>query len=367
MFPCLCYDLSMSNPNSITRKGRGAIGNRVGRYEGHEREAYDDGWDIEEELPAFATTLSADASRTIIAHNDSPDVGFDQSINPYRGCEHGCIYCFARPTHAYLGMSPGLDFETRLFYKPAAPELLDKALRAKSYRISPIAMGTNTDPYQPVEREQALTRRILQVLQRFNHPVTIVTKSALVTRDIDILAPMAALGLARVALSITTLDPALARTMEPRAASPRRRLEALRLLSDAGIPATVMSAPMIPALNDHELESILEAAAKAGAGRAGMTLVRLPLEVKPLFEEWLTAHAPGRAAHVMSLIRQCHGGQAYRADWGTRMTGDGPYADMMRVRFMAAIKRFGLTQLRDPLRTDLFAPPPAAGDQMNLL
>ena len=349
------------------RKGRGATINPTGRYEGHLRTAFNDGWIEEEELPPLATSLTVDSTRTIIARNDSPDIGFDRSINPYRGCEHGCIYCFARPTHAYLGLSPGLDFESRLFYKPEAARLLEKELRARNYQPQPIAIGTNTDPYQPVEREQELMRRILEVLQRFNHPVTIVTKSALVTRDIDILAPMAALGLARVAVSVTTLDPELARTLEPRASTPKRRLQALRELSDAGIPTTVMAAPMIPALNDHEMEHILEAAAQAGARHAGKTVIRLPLEVKPLFEDWLQTHAPGRAAHVMSLIRQCHGGQAYRADWGTRMTGDGPYADMLRLRFVRAVKRLGLNADRDRLRTDLFAPPPAIGDQMSLL
>jgi DNA repair photolyase len=354
------------------RKGRGAIGNPVGRYEGHTRAVYDDGWssatgyEADDDLPPFTTTLTLDASKTIIATNDSPDIGFDQSINPYRGCEHGCIYCYARPTHAYLGLSPGLDFESRLFYKPSGPDLLEKALSAKNYQVSPIAMGTNTDPYQPVERAHEITRGILKVLQRFNHPVTIVTKAALVTRDIDILAPMAKLGLARVALSVTTLDPKLARTMEPRASSPGRRIGALRELAEAGIPTTVMTAPMIPALNDHELETILETAHAAGATSAGMTLVRLPLEVKPLFEEWLQAHAPGRAAHVMSLIRQCHGGKAYRAEWGVRRTGDGPYAAMMQSRFARKTAALGMNRGGRPMRTDLFKVPGRPGDQMAL-
>jgi DNA repair photolyase len=346
------------------RKGRGAIANPVGRYEGYEREAFDDGWDWDEEPSPLATTLTEDASRTIIARNDSPDIGFDQSINPYRGCEHGCIYCFARPSHAYLGLSPGLDFESRLFYKPRAPELLEAALRARNYKPSVIVMGSNTDPYQPVEREQKLTRRILEVLLRFHHPVAIVTKSALVARDTDLLAEMAALNLARVAVSITTLDPKLARTLEPRAASPARRLATLRELSAAGIPTTVMAAPMIPGLNDPELDSILEAAAEAGAGAAGTTLIRLPLEIKDLFEDWLKTHVPGRAAHVMSLIRQCHAGKPYRSDWGTRMTGDGHYAVMLRARFERAAARLGLNGDRIPLRLDLFSPPPQAGTQL---
>ena len=355
------------------RRGRGATLNMTGRFEGHQREAFDDGWAIEQELvgedgclPPLQTTLTVDSSRTIIATNDSPDIGFDQSINPYRGCEHGCVYCFARPTHAYLGMSPGLDFETRLFYKPEAPALLEKALSARSYRPSVIAIGTNTDPYQPVEREQVLMRPILEVLSRFNHPVTIVTKSALVTRDIDILKPMADRGLARVAVSVTTLDSKLARSLEPRAAAPYRRLDALRELSAAGIPTIVMTAPMIPALNDHEMELILEEAAGRGVSYAAKTIIRLPLEVKPLFEAWLDTHVPARAAHVMSLIAQCHGGKPYRSDWGTRMTGDGPYADMLRLRFLAATKRLGLNRERAGLRTDLFAIPPKAGDQMAL-
>jgi DNA repair photolyase len=273
-------------------KGRGAVTNGTGRYEGYEKIRIHDGWDYEEDEAPLVTSLTEDTTRTIIATNDSPDIGFNQSINMYRGCEHGCIYCFARPTHAYLGLSPGLDFESRLFFKPRAAELLDKALRAKSYKVEPIALGTNTDPYQPVEREKQITRQILQVLARFNHPVTIVTKGALVTRDLDILAPMAARNLARVALSITTLDPALARAMEPRAASPARRLAAVRELVAAGVPVTVMAAPMIPALNDHELEAILAEAAAAGAKSAGTLLVRMPHEIKQLFEEWLRAHAP---------------------------------------------------------------------------
>ena len=353
--------------DNFIRKGRGALINEVGRYEPEQREAFHDEWDIEEDLPPLATTLTRDATRTIIARNDSPDIPFDRSINPYRGCEHGCIYCYARPTHAYLGLSPGLDFESRLLFKPDAPELLARELSARSYKPQPIALGTNTDPYQPVERTQHLTRRILEVLRDFNHPLTIVTKSALVTRDIDILAPMAALNLARVGISITTLDPALARSMEPRASSPARRLDAIRQLSAAGIPTMVMTAPMIPALNDHELESILERAAAAGATRAGMTVIRLPLEIKQLFEDWLAGHAPGRAAHVMSLIRQCHGGKAYRSDWGVRKTGDGPYAELIGMRFTKACKRLGLDGLRTDLDISRFAVPPQAGQQMRLL
>ena len=347
-------------------KGRGAVTNATGRFETYEKIRIHDGWDYKEEATPLVTSLTEDTSRTIIATNDSPDIGFNQSINMYRGCEHGCIYCFARPTHAYLGLSPGLDFESRLFFKPRAAELLEQALRAKSYKVDPIALGTNTDPYQPVEREQQLTRQILQVLDRFNHPVTIVTKSALVTRDLDILAPMAARNLARVALSITTLDAGLARAMEPRAATPGRRLAAVRELAAAGVPVTIMAAPMIPALNDHELEAILTAGTEAGAKSAGTLLVRLPMEIKALFEEWLRAHVPGRAEHVLSLMRQAHGGKLYNAEWGVRQRGTGPYAELLQMRFRKAAARLGLNLERRPLDREVFKVPPRTGDQMSL-
>jgi DNA repair photolyase len=347
-------------------KGRGALTNQPGRFEGYVHEAFDDGWQIEEEQTRLETVLTADATRTIITRNDSPDISFDQSINPYRGCEHGCVYCFARPTHAYLGMSPGLDFESRLFYKPEAASLLERELRAKTYKVSPIALGTNTDPYQPAERGLKLTRGILEVLQRFAHPVTIVTKSALVTRDIDILAEMASRNLARVAISVTTLNPDLARVMEPRAATPQRRLAALRELHHAGIPTVIMTAPMIPAINDHELDGLLEAGAAAGARHAGMVLIRLPLEIEDLFRKWLRSHFPDRAERVLSLVRQCRGGKYYRADWGTRMKGEGPYAELLGQRFHAACRRHGLNIDRAPLDTRQFRAPPRPGDQMAL-
>jgi DNA repair photolyase len=357
------------------RKGRGAVSNRVGRFERHEREAVDDGWRHEtadaadDDLPPLRTTVGIDATRTIIARNQSPDVPFDQSINPYRGCEHGCVYCFARPTHAFLGLSPGLDFETKLLMKPDAAALLDRELRRPGYKPSVIALGTNTDPYQPLERTQRITRSILEVLAAFNHPVGIVTKSALVTRDIDVLAPMAAKRLAHVYVSVTTLDRDLARKMEPRAATPAKRLEAIVALAAAGIPTGVMTAPMIPALNDREMESILEAATAAGATSAGYVVLRLPLEIKNLFQEWLETHFPDRAKHVLNMIRDLRGGELYDATFGARMRGRGPYADLLRKRFKLATQRLKLDSYRERWAFDfsLFRPPPKAGEQLRLL
>jgi DNA repair photolyase len=356
---------------SRPRKGRGAVGNPSPRFDSESRIATDDGWQQptgEDDPPPLRTTVTVDAARSIIARNDSPDIPFDQSINPYRGCEHGCVYCFARPTHAYLGLSPGLDFETRLFAKTGAPSLLRAELMKSGYRCDIIALGANTDPYQPIEREYRITRGVLEVLQEFNHPVCIVSKSTLVQRDIDILAPMAAKGLASVAISITTLDRDLARQMEPRAATPPRRLETLRALSSAGIPTSVLASPMIPALNDHELDHILEAARGAGASAAGYVLLRLPLELTQLFEEWLAAHVPGKAKHVMSLIRQSREGKTYRAEFGKRMTGTGAYAEMLRARFETACRRLGFNQRRDSMRLDTtqFRRPPQKGDQLAL-
>ena len=356
---------------SRPRKGRGAVGNPHPRFDRESRVAVDDGWrrPEDDELPPLRTTVTIDATRSIIARNDSPDIPFEQSINPYRGCEHGCIYCFARPTHAYLGLSPGLDFETRLFAKPAAPELLRAELLKPNYVCKVIAIGTNTDPYQPIEREHRIMRGVLEVLREFKHPVCIVSKSALIQRDIDILAPMAAAGLATAAVSITTLDRDLARHMEPRAATPPRRLETIRALAAAGIPTSVLASPMIPALNDHELDAILEAAREAGAVNAGYILLRLPLELTPLFEEWLATHVPGKAKHVMSLIRQSREGKTYRAEWGKRMTGTGVYAETLRLRFDKACKRLGLNLRRDVARLDTtkFRRPPQKGDQLSLL
>ncbi|WP_439610569.1 PA0069 family radical SAM protein [Reyranella sp.] len=340
--------------------GRGALSNATSRFDDEKRIRTTDGWDIEDELPPLRTTLTKDATRTILARNTSPDIPFDRSINPYRGCEHGCIYCFARPTHAYLGLSPGLDFETKILFKPEAAALLTAELASPKYRCDVVAMGTNTDPYQPVERDLKITRQILRVLSDFNNPVGIVTKNHLITRDIDILGDMAKRNLAEVFLSITTLDRDLARTMEPRASAPHRRLAAIRELADAGIPVGVMTAPMIPGLNDHEMEAILDAAAAAGATRAGYTALRLPLEIKDLFEEWLRANRPDRAERVLSLVRQMRGGELYKAEFGTRMKGEGPIAQLLSQRFAASVKRLDLNRVRYRLDTQRFAVPAAA-------
>jgi DNA repair photolyase len=350
------------------RKGRGAASNESGRFEAEKRVSFDDGWGIADEEPApLTTSLTVDTTRAIIARNDSPDIGFDRSINPYRGCEHGCIYCYARPSHAYLGLSPGLDFESRLFYKPRAAALLADELRNKGYACRPIALGSNTDPYQPVERRLEITRAILEVLRDFRHPVTIVSKSALIQRDLDILAEMAKHSLASVTISVTTLDRILARRMEPRAPTPERRLETIAALAAAGVPAGVLSAPMIPALNDGEMEQILERARAAGATSAGYTLLRLPLELKSLFKEWLEQHFPAKAAHVLSLVAQTHGGRLYDSTWSKRMTGTGPYAEMLRLRFERACRKLGFNQRSiQPLDTTLFRRPPQKGDQLAL-
>jgi DNA repair photolyase len=348
------------------RRGRGVLTNATGRYEPLARIAFDDGWSSLEELPPFKTTVSVDATRKIVTRNDSPDIGFDRSINPYRGCEHGCVYCFARPTHAYLGLSPGLDFESKLLVKPEAAELLEKELAAPGYSPRTIAIGTNTDPYQPIERQYQVMRRILEVLDRAGHPVGIVTKSALVLRDLDILARMAERNLAKVALSVTTLDAALARKMEPRAATPMRRLETLRRLSAAGVPTAVMVAPVIPALNDAEMERILEAAQAAGVKEAGYVLLRLPLEVRDLFREWLTENYPDRAAHVFKLIRDMRGGRDYDSTWGQRMKGAGPYAWMIGRRFEMACEKLGMNERRTILTPEHFRRPKADSAQLNL-
>src|SRR5262247_4200076 len=348
------------------RRGRGAQSNASGRYEPLARVGFDDGWQTFEELPPFRTTVTIDSTRKIITRNDSPDIGFDRSINPYRGCEHGCIYCFARPTHAYLGLSPGLDFESKLFAKPDAPRLLERELSDPNYSPRIIAIGTNTDPYQPIERQHQIMRRILEVLDRFGHPVGIVTKSALVLRDLDILARMAERNLAKVALSVTTLDATLARKMEPRAATPMRRLETLRRLNQAGVPTTVMVAPVIPALNDMEIERVLEAARTAGVKEAGYVLLRLPLEVRDLFREWLMANYPDRHRHVFKLIRDMRGGKDYDSTWGTRMKGTGPYAWMIGRRFEMACEKLGLNTERRSLTTEHFRKPELGSEQLNL-
>src|SRR5580658_5107899 len=348
------------------RRGRGTLSNASGRYEPLARVAFDDGWQGLEDLPPFKTTVTADATRKIITRNDSPDISFDRSINPYRGCEHGCVYCFARPTHAYLGLSPGLDFESKLFMKLNAPELLERELSAPGYVPKVIAIGTNTDPYQPIERQYKIMRGILEVLDRAGHPVGIVTKSALVLRDLDILVRMAARDLVKVAISVTTLDPKLARVMEPRAATPPRRLEALRQLVKAGIPTSAMVAPVIPAINDAEMERILEAVAATGVRNAGYVLLRLPLEIRDLFSEWLKENFPDRHDHVFKLVRDTRGGKDYDSAWGKRQTGTGPVAWMIGRRFEVACERLGINATKRPITTEHFRPPKPAAAQLDL-
>jgi DNA repair photolyase len=354
-------------------KGRGAIGNPTGRFEPTTRVPVDDGWSPirpdageEDEPPPLRTTVTADVARTIIARNQSPDIPFDQSINPYRGCEHGCIYCYARPTHAYLGLSTGLDFETRLFAKFDAAKLLAAELRKPGYRVSTISLGANTDPYQPVERDLKITRSILEVLAAFQHPVSIVTKSALVLRDLDILAPMAEKRLAKVFISVTTLDRDLARKLEPRASTPPRRLAAIRALVEAGVPVGVMTAPIIPVLTDRELESLLGAAREAGAVSAGYVLMRLPLEIKDLFGQWLEAYAPLKAKHVLAMVRETRDGRLNDAAFGRRLRGTGPYAELIAQRFRLACARLGLNENDRRLDCTRFHVPPAPGDQLRL-
>jgi len=348
------------------RRGRGTGSNATGRYEPLARVTFDDGWQNIDDLPPFKTSVTVDATRRIITRNDSPDISFDRSINPYRGCEHGCVYCFARPTHAYLGLSPGLDFESKLFMKPNAPELLERELSAPGYQPKIIAIGTNTDPYQPIERRHQIMRRILEVLERAGHPVGIVTKSALVLRDLDILARMASRDLVKVALSVTTLDPKLARIMEPRASTPPRRLEALRQLVNAGIPTSTLVAPVIPAINDAEIERILEAVASTGVRHAGYVLLRLPLEVRDLFREWLMENFPDRHRHVFKLIRDMRGGKDYDSSFGKRMTGSGPIAWMIGRRFEIACEKLGFNATSVKTTTQHFSPPLAASDQLSL-
>lgn len=332
------------------RPGRGAVSNPAGRFESRRVESIDDGWPKDPEaleLPPLETTVTAEHAKQIITRNDSPDIAFEQAINPYRGCEFGCGYCFARPMHSYVNLSPGLDFETKLFYKARAAELLERELSRPGYLCKPINLGASTDPYQPIERRLRVTRSILEVLQRARHPLTIVTKSALIERDLDILAEMARDGLVAAFVSVTTLDPALKRALEPRAPAPVARLHAVRALRSAGVPAGVFVAPVIPAVTDHEIERILEAAAEAGAQTAGYVLVRLPYEVKTLFREWLDAHLPDRAEHVMSLIRATRNGRENDPRFGARMRGEGPYAELIQRRFEIACKRLGLARHRD--------------------
>jgi DNA repair photolyase len=352
---------------SLAMKGRGARSNASGRYEPVAHQDFDDGWTVgDDDAPPLRTTLTPERARTIIARNTSPDIGFDRSINPYKGCEHGCIYCYARPSHAYMGLSPGLDFESRLFFKPEAARLLEQELLAPRYRCRRIHIGGNTDPYQPVERELKSTRAILQVLERFSHPFSIITKSVLIARDVDILGPMGKRALASAFVSITTLDRGLARAMEPRASTPAKRLEAISRLAEAGVPVGVGFAPVIPGLNDHELEAVLEAAAKAGATSAMYVTLRLPLEIKDLFREWLADARPERAARVMSLIRQTRGGKDYDPDWSQRMKGTGPVADLIAARFKAAVKRYALDAPRHQLDESQFRIPVDARPQLDL-
>jgi DNA repair photolyase len=348
------------------RRGRGSLSNASGRYEAVARVAFDDGWEGLEDLPPFKTSVTADSTRKIITRNDSPDISFDRSINPYRGCEHGCVYCFARPTHAYLGLSPGLDFESKLFMKPNAPELLERELSAPGYVPKVIAIGTNTDPYQPIERRYKIMRRTLQVLDAAGHPVGIVTKSSLVLRDLDILARMAKRDLVKVALSVTTLDPKLARTMEPRATTPAKRLEALRQLVKAGVPTAAMVAPVIPALTDEEMERILDAVAAAGVRHAGYVLLRLPLEVRDLFREWLIANFPDRYRHVFKLIRDMRAGKDYDSTFGQRQSGTGPIAWMIGRRFEVACEKLGFNKERRKVTTEHFRPPRPGTKQLDL-
>jgi DNA repair photolyase len=349
------------------RRGRAAGINPSGRFEALRRDVFDDGWDTIEDLPPFKTEVQTEKPRTIITRNESPDISFDRSINPYRGCEHGCVYCFARPTHGYMGLSAGIDFESKLFAKPDAAKLLERELAKDGYQPKTIAIGTNTDPYQPIEKRYGIMRQILEVLEAHNHPVGIVTKSALVTRDIDILGRMAEKGLAKVALSVTTLDRRLARAMEPRAATPTRRLEAMKALSEAGIPVSVMVAPVIPGLTDHEVERILDSAHSVGAREAGYIILRLPLEVSPIFKDWLLRHYPDSYRHVLSLVRSMRDGKDYDSTWGARMKGAGPYAWQIGRRFQITARRLGLNQNKRVLRTDLFKPPAHAGEQLSLL
>jgi len=342
------------------------VTNPEGRYSRSRREFLDDGWSSDEAAPPLPTEVGEDAARTAITRNRSPDIPFEQSVNMYRGCEHGCIYCYARPSHAYLGLSPGLDFETRLLAKSAAPELLERELAARNYRCQVIALGANTDPYQPIERQRALTRRILEILLDCRHPVSITTKAALIERDLDLLTMLAERRLVQVNVSLTTLDRGLARVLEPRAAAPERRLAVMRCLAQAGVPVAVLVAPVIPVLTDAELERLLEQAAAAGASQAQYLILRLPLELKELFAAWLDAHYPLAKQHVLNRLAEFHGGELYRSGFGTRQTGTGVYAELMRQRFRLAIRRLGLNQRSLNLDTTQFRPPLRPGQQMSL-
>ncbi|MEM9584012.1 MAG: PA0069 family radical SAM protein [Pseudomonadota bacterium] len=348
------------------RKGRGVASNQTNRFERLVTVGIDDGWGRDEELPPIRTEVSLETPRKIITPNSSPDLHFDRSINPYRGCEHGCVYCFARPSHAFLGMSPGLDFETRLIARPDAPDLLRKELQAHSYRPRVIAVGTNTDPYQPIEKERKIMRQCLEVFAAFRHPVAIVTKGVLIERDIDVLADLAQSNLVRVGISVTTLQRDLARKAEPRVPSPARRLKTIERLAEAGVEVRVMASPLIPGLTDHELEAILKAGREAGAVSASVIPLRLPREVSQLFQDWLQEHFPDRAKRVMHRVREMHGGQDYDANFGTRMRGSGPHAALLQQRYRASCRRLGLAERLPPLRTELFSAPAKLGAQLDL-
>ena len=361
-------DEDTPHPGHGPRKGRGAVSNPDPRFAEHQRKAWHDGWETNAEPEPLRTQLHLDTARSILSRNDSPDVPFDRSINPYRGCQHGCVYCYARPSHAYLGLSPGLDFETEIFYKPGAPALLRAELAQPGYRPAPVALGSNTDAYQPSERQLGIARGLLAVLHETRHPVVVITKSDLVLRDLDLLADLARQRLAAVLVSITTLDPVLARRLEPRASAPGRRLAAIEGLAAAGVPCGVLVSPVIPGLTDHELEDILAAAAQAGVTQANHIILRLPLELAGLFEEWLSAHYPERAGKVLSLLRQCRGGRLNDPNFGARMRGTGPIADLIDRRFSLAARRLGLGAPGEAweLATDRFVPPAADGRQMSL-
>lgn len=355
-----------SDDSKVRARGRGADSNAVGRFEPYTREAVDDGWDRGDDLPPLRTEVREERPRRVVSRNTSPDLSFDRSINPYRGCEHGCIYCYARPSHAYLGMSAGLDFETRLIARPQAPDLLAHELSARGYQPAPLAIGTNTDPYQPIERDYLIMRRCLEVLRDFRHPVVVTTKGQLIERDIDILADMAAAGLVQVGIGVTTLQPELARRMEPRVPSPQRRLKMIERLSAAGIPVRVMASPLVPGLTDAELENILAAGCTAGATLASWILLRLPFEVSTLFQQWLSQHYPDRAGRVMARVRETHGGKTYDPAWSKRMRGEGVYAQLIHQRYKLACRRLGLNRSVPTLRCDLFQVPPRPGDQLEL-
>ena len=358
---------SPRSPSGKVIRGRGTASNLAGRFALTSSTCEDDGWDLAEEPSGqLRTEAIPEQAKSIIASNSSPDIPFDQSINPYRGCEHGCIYCYARPAHAYMDLSPGLDFETRLFYKPNAVELLETALRQKRYQCSPIAMGTNTDPYQPLEKDKQITRQILETLQRYRHPVTIVTKGQLILRDLPILAEMAQDNLVHVGISVTTLSNDLKRKLEPRTAGPAARLRTIEALANAGIPTAVMAAPMIPALNDSELEAILTSAQQAGAIHAAYILLRLPFEVAPLFRQWLSEHYPERAEHVMSIVQQSRGGKDNQSEFGQRQRGTGVFAQLLQQRFRVTCRKLGLNERKMSLDCGRFFLPPQSGDQQSL-